>query len=191
MAEADLGVGLDKLRSLSGGDFAKSYFATMTVVSETPDSHVAYLAGTPLFIKTHTNPPPNHFSTEALGLKWLAETNSVRVPEVIGVSDDAPYLAIEWIEESRQRQASEQGERVFGRQLAALHQATCNSFGREDKRSTGSLGLPNKPCERWSEFYATQRLLPLARIAFDRQALGAGVITAIESLAARLEQWES
>ncbi|MFK7996099.1 MAG: fructosamine kinase family protein [Granulosicoccus sp.] len=190
-AEADLGIGLDQWRALSGGDFAQSFSATVTTIDTELPKNIELEAGAQVFVKTHANPPPNHFTTEARGLEWLAQTNTVRVPAVLGVSDQVPYLAIAWIDESRQRQSSQQGEMDFGRQLAALHRMPCPSFGREDKRSTGSLGLPNQTCGRWSEFYATQRLLPLARIASDRQALSTRLVTMIESLANRLDQWES
>jgi fructosamine-3-kinase len=83
------------------------------------------------------------------------------VPEVLAVSDDPPYLVLEWIDESHRPPAD---EAAFGRDLAALHGAGAPSFGREDRRSTGSRGLPNEPCATWVEFYATQRLGPLARL---------------------------
>lgn len=191
MAGADLDVRLDKWQALSGGDFAQSYRATVMSTGPGAANRSALQTGRRIFIKTHTHPPPNHFSTEASGLKWLAEADAVRVPEVLAVSDDAPYLAIAWIDESARRQAGESSEAVFGRQLAALHQAQCTAFGRQDKRSTGSLGLPNQPCEHWSEFYATQRLLPLSRIASERDALSGKIIAAIESVADRLDQWVS
>ena len=60
------------------------------------------------------------------------------------------------------------------------------SFGREDRRTTGSRGLPNEPQPTWSDFYATQRLLPLARLARDGDALPESAIAALERLAARL-----
>lgn len=200
-AEADLGVTLTNWRVLSGGDFAQSYVATVDSVSgvdEHKDS-VAFgqsalgqklsktpIVGTQLFIKTHASPPPRHFSTEASGLHWLAQTDTVRVPTVLGVSDEVPYLALSWVEESRMRHGTDAGEQAFGRQLAALHRSACPTFGRQDQRSTGSLGLPNEPTSTWAEFYATQRLLPLARIAADRDALNTSLVTGIETLAGRL-----
>ena len=146
-AETDLGVTLKNWQSLSGGDFAQSY---MAIVDSAPaaaerENNGALQPATPVFIKTHTNPPPQHFSTEASGLQWLAQTGTVSVPTVIGVSDEVPYLAISWVEESRRRGGHDAGEQAFGRQLAALHQHACPAFGREDRRSTGSLGLPNEP----------------------------------------------
>ncbi len=174
--EEDLGVSLDSWLPLSGGDFAKSYCA------------VVNRSGTSVFIKTHENPPPLHFSTEAKGLQWMAQTSTVRVPTVLGVSDDIPYLALAWIEETRQRTGANAGEAEFGEQLAALHKSPWTVFGREDKCSTGSLGLPNEPSQSWAEFYSTQRLLPLAKIAAKKQALSHNLVDAIESLASRLDE---
>ena len=189
-AEADLGVTLKNWQSLSGGDFAQSYMAIVGSVTGATgrEKNGALQTAMPVFIKTHTNPPPRHFSTEAQGLQWLAQTDTLSVPTVIGVSDEVPYLAISWVEESRRRGGTDAGEQAFGRQLAALHQHACPAFGREDRRSTGSLGLPNEPATTWAEFYATQRLLPLARIAADRGALSASLVSAIETLAGRLSE---
>lgn len=188
-ASADLGVSLIHWQALSGGDFAQSYSAN---ISDTPTvlNPVHGLApGERIFIKTHSKPPPKHFTTEALGLDWLAETVTVQVPSVLGVSDDIPYLAIAWVSESPRHQVSQPGEEAFGRQLAALHVYECACFGRQDRRSTGSQGLPNNPCESWSEFYASQRLLPLARLAADRGALSGKVISNIEALCKRLDDF--
>ena len=77
----------------------------------------------------------------------------------------------------------------LGTALAALHRAGAPSFGREDRRSTGSRGLPNEPCATWAEFYASNRLLPLARLARDAGALPVGATPALEELAGRLEQF--
>lgn len=180
MAERDLGVGLGQWQQLGGGDFAQSYRACVV------DGESAELIrGDPVFIKTHMDPPARHFTTEARGLTWLQEAQAVPVPMVLGVSDDPPYLALQWIEEG-QRLA--RGERQFGQSLARLHQAPCSHFGRLDERSTGSLGLPNAPGESWSGFFASQRLLPLARMAADRGALKASTIRQIETLANRLDE---
>ena len=60
-------------------------------------------------------------------------------------------------------------------------------FGREDRRTTGSRGLPNEPCATWAEFYGTQRLVPLARLA--RGVLPPVAIAGLESLAGRLGEF--
>ena len=179
-AERNLGVCLGQWQQLGGGDFAQSFRACVM------DGDTGQLtSGDTVFIKTHADPPPRHFTTEARGLEWLQEVQAVAVPAMLSVSDDPPYLALQWIEEGQRTLG---GEREFGRALATLHQAPCSHFGRLDERSTGSLGLPNAPGGSWSRFYATQRLLPLARIAAERGALRGSTIRQIETLATRLDE---
>jgi len=165
-----LGAEVRALTRVHGGDVAISFRAELS-------------DGRTCFAKTHTNPPPGFFSTEARGLAWLREARTVLVPEVLAVSDDPPLLALEWIEEGPPRA---QGEADFGRQLAALHGSGAPCFGREDGRTTGSRRLPNGPCADWCTFYAERRLRPLARLAADGRALPGHGIRALESIANRL-----
>ncbi len=138
-----------------------------------------------VFVKTHPSAPPKFFTTEASSLVWLRDAGAVLVPEVLAVSDDAPnHLVLEWIDEGRATRATEAD---LGRALAALHRAGAPSFGREDCRTTGSRGLPNDPYETWAEFYARDRLLPLAKLARDADALPERMIAALEELATRLD----
>ncbi|MGQ7844826.1 fructosamine kinase family protein [Granulosicoccus sp. 3-233] len=181
-AERQLGVVLRSWWQLGGGDFAQSWRAEVVGGDST-----TLRTGDHVFIKTHANPPPRHFSTEARGLSWLADAGPVAVPAVLGVSDDPPWLALQWVEEGSPVEVTEQ---CLGVALAQLHRVPCPLFGREDERSTGSLGLPNSPCQSWAEFYATQRLLPLAAIAAERQALSARTLRRIEQLAERLDEHE-
>ena len=146
--------------------------------------------GRRVFAKTHPSPPAGFFTTEAAGLRWLADPGAVAVPEVLAVSDGEggapPFLVLGWIELGR---PNERTEVELGRALAALHRATPPTFGREDRRTTGSRGLPNEPCTTWAEFYATQRLGPLARLARDSAALPERTIASLERLGTdRLEE---
>jgi fructosamine-3-kinase len=75
--------------------------------------------------------------------------------------------------------------------VAQLHQAGAPCFGREDRRTTGSRGLPNEPCATWAEFYAANRLLPLARLARDAHALPSDAIAGLERLAGKLERFDA
>ncbi|ASJ74843.1 fructosamine kinase family protein [Granulosicoccus antarcticus] len=180
--EEKLKVTLGQWQPLGGGDFAQSWRA---VVMEAELSS-ALKPGESVFIKTHANPPPRHFTTEAWGLAWLQEVKVLAVPAVLAVSDEPPFLALQWIEEGS-RIASTEAE--LGRALACLHQAPCSHFGRLDERSTGSLGLPNASGKSWSQFYGSQRLLPLARIAAERNALRRSTVQQIETLASRLDEY--
>jgi fructosamine-3-kinase len=86
---------------------------------------------------------------------------------------------LEWIDEGRPNAETEPD---FGRRLAAMHRTGAASFGREDRRSTGSRGLPNEPCPDWATFYATQRLAVLARLARDARALPDAAIAELDHL---------
>lgn len=137
-----------------------------------------------VFLKTHDSPPDGFFTTESAGLTWLREADAVRVPEVLSAGDDPAHLVLEWIEEGAPNGDTE-GE--LGRGLAALHRAGAPTFGREDRRTTGSRGLPNEPCGTWAEFYASQRLIPLARIARDERALEATTVRRLDRIIDRLD----
>ena len=156
--------------SVHGGDVATSFRLDLD-------------DGRRVFAKTHASPPANHFGMEAAGLTWIRGARDIGVPEVLAVSDAPPFLVLEWIEEG---DAVADTEISLGRGLAALHRAGAPSFGREDRRSTGSRGLPNEPCGTWAEFYATQRLLPLARLAKDGLALRDRTVRDLEAVAGRL-----
>ncbi len=158
---------------LSGGDVADSF-------------RVVLGDGRVVFAKTKRDAPTDFFSTEAAGLHWLQDADAVPVPTVVLVSDDPPLLVLEWIDEGS---PGSNTEAEFGRALAELHRAGAHTFGREDRRSTGSRGLPNEPCDTWVEFYATQRLLPLARLAVDGASLPVTVIADIKHVADRLEEF--
>lgn len=136
--------------------------------------------GRRVFAKTHAAAPAHFFTTEAAGLRWLREPGVVAVPEVLAVGDDPPnHLVLEWIDEGRPTATTEAD---LGRALAALHAATPERFGREDRRTTGSRGLPNEPCDDWATFYATQRIAPLARLARDGRAVPERALAGLERL---------
>ena len=168
--ELDTGIAL--VTRVHGGDVAVSFRLDLD-------------DGRRVFAKTHMSAPLHHFSTEAAGLAWIRGVREIGVPAVLAVSDNPPFLVLEWIAEGG---AVADTEVSFGRGLASVHRAGAQSFGREDRRSTGSRGLPNEPCQTWVEFYTTQRLLPLARLARDGGALGDRAIRDLEAVANRLRE---
>ncbi|MDQ2678773.1 MAG: fructosamine kinase family protein [Actinomycetota bacterium] len=168
------------LQPLAGGDNAAVFRAELD-------------DGRRVAVKTdRPGAPTMDHETEARGLSWLRESDTVRVPEVLAVAAPGPdrpgVLVLEWIEESPGHVRTPAGEDAFGRELAALHRSGAPCFGREDRRTTGSRHLPNEPCSTWAEFQRTQRLVPLARLALDAGALDAATVTALESIAERLEE---
>lgn len=166
----DLGDDVIRSSRLGGGDTAAAF-------------RMELASGRLVFAKTHASPPAGFFTREADDLRWLAEPGVVAVPEVLAASDGdggAPArLVLAWVDEGRSVPTTEAD---LGRALAKLHDAGAEAFGRIDRRTTGSLGLPNEPCPTWASFVATQRFAPLARIARDRSALPPDAIDALERL---------
>jgi fructosamine-3-kinase len=173
--EEAVGAPIEAVASVHGGDTAQAY-------------RVDVRGGTTYFAKTHRSPPPGFFTTEAAGLSWLHDAGAVPVPSVVAVSDGdpgPPFLVLEWVEQGRPTADTEPD---LGRRLARLHRAGAPAFGREDRRTTGGLGLPNDPCDTWVDFYAQRRLRPLARIALDRGSLSSAVVSRLERVADRLAE---
>jgi len=158
---------------VSGGDFAEA-------------ACVELADGERVFVKTHRNPPDNFFSTEATGLKWLRDADTVNVPAVLAVSDEQHCLVMEWIEPGAGTVA---GDQRFGAALAGLHQSDqgFDGFGRADGRTTGSLALPNHRAPDWVTFYRERRLLPLMQIAEHRDSLPASTLARLGRLIERLD----
>ena len=170
--ESGLRAAIERAWRVHGGDVAIAYGVDLA-------------DGRRVFVKTHRAPPPGFFTTEAAGLSWLGDAGAVDVPAVLAVSDGPPaFLALSWIEPG---QATPSTDADFGARLAALHRAGAPCFGREDRRTTGSRALPNEPTATWSEFYASCRLLPLARLAGDGGALPTAVIDDLVAVADRLD----
>jgi fructosamine-3-kinase len=170
--ETTLGARIARAAVVHGGDVAVAYRLDLD-------------DGGRVFAKTHPAPPPGFFSTEASGLRWLGEADAVPLPAVVAVVDEDPaHLVLEWIDEGRPNASTDAD---FGAGLAALHLSGAPCFGREDRRTTGSRGLPNEPAATWAEFYGQSRLIPLARLARDADVLPAETVTRLETLAGRLE----
>lgn len=163
---------VSSVADVHGGDVAESF-------------RMALADGRIVFAKTHRHPPPDFFVTEAVGLTWLREAGAIAVPEVLAVLDDPPALLLEWIDEGRPGATTEAD---LGRALAALHRAGAPAFGREDRRTTGSRGLPNECYDTWVEAYAANRLRPLARMARDGGALPESACRDLEVVADRLPE---
>jgi fructosamine-3-kinase len=149
------------------------------------------LDGREAFVKTRADVGEGEYALEAAGLSWLAEPGALRVPGVIELSED--FLVLEWVEPGR---LSAEGAEELGRGLASIHAAGAPCFGDPGfgkrlgvEARIGSLRLPNEPSDDWVSFYAERRLLPLVRIAAERDALSAAAVRAVERVCGGLEQF--
>ncbi len=151
------------------------------------DCHVLETTAGRFFVKTNAaDRYPSMFEAEADGLKRLATTGAVRVPEVIafGEEQDVSYLLLEHIDLGVM---SERFWEASGQRLAALHRHTASTFGLDRDNYIGSLKQPNSPAADWPSFFMHQRLEPQLRMARDANRLDAGAAFRFERLFAKLE----
>jgi fructosamine-3-kinase len=122
--------------------------------------------GSPAFAKTRPDAGAGEYAAEAAGLGWLAAPGALRLPAVLGVSDEV--LVLEWVEEGGRGDPA-----ALGAGLAALHAAGAPAFGataHDGLTRIGPLLLPNDPAPDWATFYAERRLMPVlprARLGLD------------------------
>lgn len=175
--ERGLGKSIEALHPLGGGDINDAYAAELG-------------SGERVFVKTRPDAEPGEFAVEAAGLRWLAEGEDVNVPNVHAVGDDegSRFLALEWVEPGR---LSDAGAEAFGRSLAQLHALGAPAHGwlpgEAGEQRVGSLRLESAPTDGWADFYAEQRLRPLAATASERGALEPSGVDAIESVCERIQ----
>lgn len=140
------------------------------------------------FVKSHPGAPAAYFAWEAAGLRWLSGVDG-GVPCAQVVSVDQSSLTLRRLESVA---PSREAARVFGTQLAATHDAGAPAYGvgPDDWDGPGFFGPLSQPLpmslrrhERWGEFYAEERLAPMAELAAPR--LDASARAAIDSVAAR------
>jgi fructosamine-3-kinase len=127
------------------------------------------------FVKTRADVAPGEYAAEAAGLRWLAEPGALRVPEVLGVTDE--LLVLDWVDEGRRGDPA-----AFGAGLARVHAAGADAFGGPEPLRIGPLRLPNEPAQDWPSFYAERRLLPL----LPKARLSAAGHRAVESVCERI-----
>lgn len=130
-------------RSVSGGCINQGYAVT-------GDSST-------YFVKLNNASQVAMFEAEALGLKQMQQTATIRVPQQIGwgTASGSAYIVLEWLEIGRGNNSSWQ---EMGRMLAAMHSQTSSSFGWKVNNTIGSTPQINTWTADWAEFYAQHRL---------------------------------
>jgi fructosamine-3-kinase len=140
-------------------------------------------------VKTRADAEAAEYEAEAAALAWLGE-GPVPIPEVLAVGAEPAFLALRWVEPGALTAA---GAEELGRGLAAMHALGAPAHGwipgaGDGLQRIGSLGLEAGPGESWSEVYASQRLLPLARICRERGAITAAGADAVAAVCERIER---
>jgi fructosamine-3-kinase len=109
---------------------------------------------------------PGMFEAESRGLQLLSRQDVIRIPEVIGVSDNGRFqcLILKFIEQATRAKGYWD---LLGRQLAALHQCSNNSFGLDHANYVGSLHQFNEQTSSWVQFFIEQRLDRQLQLAME------------------------
>jgi protein-ribulosamine 3-kinase len=139
--------------------------------------------GVRFFLKTNQNAPVDMFAREAEGLQALQIPQGPRVPAVYLCGEQ--FILLEDLAPAGRIRDYWQ---VFGRQLAALHNHTGLLYGFDKDNYIGSTPQPNKWMEDGYRFFAEQRLIYQARLAYSRGLLGISDVEQVEHLAAHLAQ---
>lgn len=140
--------------------------------------------GRSVFVKHRADASAGAFAVEADDLRWLESAGALRLPEVLAHGTEPPFLALEWIRSGPP--AADHDERL-GRELAALHQAHPETFGREAPNLIGPLHQDNAPADDWPTFYTTRRLAPMAREAERSGGLDTATRAGVESVCERID----
>ena len=125
---------------------------------------------------------------EAAGLRWLAESGDVAVPEVYAVEGDV--LHTQYLPPSA---PTEQAARQLGAGLARLHLRGAISFGCPPPGGPvdawiGQAPMRNESRADWATFYAELRVEPYLRQARDSGELSAEQATVISRACERLAE---
>ena len=131
-------------RSISGGCINQGYAIS--------DRNITY------FVKLNQPSQSAMFAAEALGLKQILTTHTIRVPKPIcwGSTSNYSYIVLEWLEMGTNHS---QSWRQMGRNLAAMHKTTTSAgFGWEINNTIGSTPQINTWTKNWTEFYTQYRL---------------------------------
>ncbi len=116
------------------------------------------------FVKLNRPAAVDMFEAEAEGLREIAGTRTIRVPEpvVCGQTEQRSFLVLEYIEFAP---SSSRSERQLGRQLALLHSVEQPYFGWHRDNTIGSTPQPNGRYDDWPGFWREQRLGSQLRLA--------------------------
>ncbi len=144
--------------------------ATGRTLDETPEPvgggciHRAFRMG-PFFVKINRPHCAPMFESEADGLRAIAATRTIRVPQPIATGSDvqSAFLVLEWLDLSGAGDDADLGE-----QLAAMHGHLGQSHGWERDNFIGSTPQSNTPANNWAEFFRDRRLAPMFRVLAER-----------------------
>lgn len=107
---------------------------------------------------------PGMFEAEAKGLMLLEQSNTLRIPKVIGAGEygNDSFLLLEFLERGK---TTANFWEDFGKHLAGMHRNSQEYFGVEHSNYIGSLPQINTPKSDFVTFFIENRLEPQLKLA--------------------------
>ena len=135
--------------------------------------------GGPFFAKLNRADALEMFEAEADGLREIADTETIRVPNPIchGTSGGQAYLVLEHVELGNIGSQAE-----LGRGLAKLHSVPQMSFGWHRDNTIGNTPQPNPASDDWVAFLREHRLGFQCRLAKQKSLQLEGADELLERL---------
>jgi len=146
---------IEDRRSVGGGSISQSYAITNGM-----DTY---------FLKFNSACEYEMFAAEALGLKEMYDTHTIRVPQPIcwGTAGNSAYIVMELLNLGRGG-GSEVWE-TMGEQLAQMHRKPISEqFGWHRNNTIGSTPQINTFMDNWADFFAEHRIGYQVRLAKRR-----------------------
>lgn len=161
--------------ALSGGDINEAY----RVQTDQGD----------FFVKLNSAAAyPEMFKKEAAGLYALRDNSTFYIPQVLaeGSHEDTAFLILEFLDSAPRRTHFWED---FAEKLVSLHRSSHQAFGWNTDNYMGKLVQANPWTKAWSDFFAEQRLLAQAKLAFDQGRLDRSLLKDLETIAQKLDHW--
>ena len=151
---------------VSGGDISSAYEL------HTKESRI--------FVKVQSRSVAREmFEAEKDGLDLLCEKGECLTPDTLGILqvEKEAALLLSFVDKSS---PTKEFWHSFAQTITDLHAKTSNNFGHIRSNFIGLLPQSNHLHSSWSEFYARERILPLARRCFDLELFQKKDLTAID-----------
>ena len=138
------------------------------------------------FVKRGAAADLPRFAAEFMGLSAIAETNTVRVPEVFdyGTDDGGAFMKMEWLD---LRPMTADAAVRLGRELARMHKRDWHAFGWTLDNYLGDTLQPNDYVEDWPAFFAEFRLGHQTELA-EKNGYGGPITRRVRKLIDRLPE---
>lgn len=172
-----IGVEIVETTPVGGGDISQA-------------ARVRLADGRQALVKWHADALPGLFTAERRGLELLHSAGALRVPVVLAQSesvDNCPaFIVLEWLGRGS---STNDVAAALGRDLAALHRVTADTYGLDHDNFIGANPQPNQRTEDWVTFFREQRLGFQMELAGKWGRLPAQRARQLERLLARLDDW--